>query len=84
MLRVNSAPEHVTLDLKAAVQAGIATVFLPKVENADQIAAAEYLAPGVKLVAMLESPAAVLDAPAIVAKVFSALEKESRPMQGRA
>jgi citrate lyase subunit beta/citryl-CoA lyase len=65
MLRVNSAPEHVTLDLRAAVQAAVATVFLPKVENAEQIAAAEYLAPGVKLVAMLESPAAVLDAVAI-------------------
>src|SRR5258706_4417212 len=66
MLRVNSAPEHLALDLKAAAQLPLSAVFLPKVENAEQIAAAEFLLGGkAKLVAMLESPASVLDAPAI-------------------
>jgi citrate lyase subunit beta/citryl-CoA lyase len=66
MLRVNSVSEHVADDLKAAAQLPLAAVFLPKVENAEQIAAAEYLLGGdTKLVAMLESPASVLDAPAI-------------------
>lgn len=67
MLRVNSVPEHLADDLKAAAQLPLAAVFLPKVEHAEQVSTAAYLlAPGdAKLVAMLESPAAVLDAPAI-------------------
>src|SRR5258706_3077493 len=66
MLRVNSVPEHLAEDLKAAAQVPLAAVFLPKVENAEQIAAAGYLlGDATRLVAMLESPAAVLDAPAI-------------------
>jgi citrate lyase subunit beta / citryl-CoA lyase len=67
MVRVNTAPEHEILDLKAAAQARVAAVFLPKVEKVDEIHAAAYvLAPGkTKLVAMLESPSAVLEAVAI-------------------
>src|SRR5580765_3094865 len=42
MLRVNSAPEHLAPDLKAAAQLPLAAVFLPKVENAEQIAAAQF------------------------------------------
>ena len=34
MVRVNSAPEHLAEDLKAAAQAPVAAVFLPKVEDA--------------------------------------------------
>jgi len=49
------------------VQARAAAVFLPKVESADQVAAASFLLDGCDagVVAMIESPAAVLDAPAI-------------------
>jgi citrate lyase subunit beta/citryl-CoA lyase len=67
MVRVNSVTEHLAEDLKAAAQAPLAAVFLPKVENVEQLHAAEYLLrpSTVKLVAMLESPAAVLDALAI-------------------
>jgi len=67
MLRVNSAPGLLADDLKAAAQAPLAAVLLPKVESAAQLAAAERLLAdsGAKLVAMLESPAAVLDAAAI-------------------
>jgi len=67
MLRVNSAPDLVAEDLKAARQAPLAAVVLPKVESADQVLDAERLlgANPVNLVAMLESPAAVLDAVAI-------------------
>lgn len=67
MVRVNSAPEHLAEDLKAAAQSPVAAVFLPKVESAEQVAAAAYLLEGsdAQLVAMLESPAAVLDAVAI-------------------
>jgi len=67
MLRVNPAPELLAEDLKAAAQAPLAAVFLPKVESAGQLLAAERLLGGTaaKLVAMLESPAAVLDAVAI-------------------
>jgi citrate lyase subunit beta/citryl-CoA lyase len=67
MVRVNSVPEHALLDLKAAAQARVAAVFLPKVEKVDEIHAAAYvLAPGkTKVVAMLESPSAVLEAVAI-------------------
>ena len=67
MVRVNAAPELLDADLKAAAQAPVGAVFLPKVECPEHVAAAEYLLGGsaAKLVAMLESPAAVLDAAAI-------------------
>lgn len=67
MLRVNAAPELLAEDLKAAAQLTLAAVVLPKVESAAQLAAAERLSgeSGAKLVAMLESPAAVLGAAAI-------------------
>ncbi len=67
MVRVNSTPELLAADLKIAAQSDVAAVFLPKVENAEQVVAAEYLLAqsNVRLVAMLESPAAVLDAVAI-------------------
>ncbi len=66
MLRVNSTPEHLAEDLKAAAQAPLAAVFLPKVERAEHVTAAEYLlGSSAQLVAMLESPGAVLDAVAI-------------------
>lgn len=64
MARVNSSAELLSEDLKAAAQSPLAAIFLPKVESADQVTAAEYLLAGcpAQLVAMLESPAAVLDA----------------------
>jgi citrate lyase subunit beta/citryl-CoA lyase len=67
MVRVNTAAEWLAEDLKAAAQASIVAVVLPKVESPDQVTAAEYLLSGssAKLVAMIESPAAVLDAVAI-------------------
>ncbi len=67
MVRVNSAPELVADDLQAAAQSQVSAVFLPKVESAEQVIGAERLLGGsaAKLVAMLESPAAVLDAVAI-------------------
>ncbi|MSQ49425.1 MAG: CoA ester lyase [Betaproteobacteria bacterium] len=67
MVRVNSAPEHLAEDLKAAAQSAVVAIFLPKVESPEQVAAAEYLLEKstAKLVAMLESPAAVLEATAI-------------------
>ena len=67
MVRINTAPDLLAADLKAAAQAPVAAVFLPKVESAEHVAAAEFLLAGsaAKLVAMLESPAAVLDAVAI-------------------
>ena len=67
MVRVNSTPEHLAEDLKVAAQSAVVAIFLPKVENPEQVAAAEYLLEKstVKLVAMLESPAAVLEAAAI-------------------
>ena len=67
MVRVNSEARHLADDLKAAAQARVGAVFLPKVENADQVKAASFLLDGCEatVVAMLESPAAVLDAPAI-------------------
>ncbi|MEK7862460.1 MAG: CoA ester lyase, partial [Chloroflexota bacterium] len=67
MVRVNSTPDHLAEDLKAAARSPVAAVFLPKVENAEHVVAAEYLLAqsDAKLVAMLESPAAVLDAVAI-------------------
>ncbi len=67
MLRVNSVPDLLADDLKAAAQLPLAAVVLPKVESAEQLPAAERLLGGstAKLVAMLESPAAVLDAVAI-------------------
>ncbi len=67
MVRVNSTADHLAEDLKAAAQSPVAAVFLPKVENAEQVIAAGFLLAesGAKVVAMLESPAAVLDAVAI-------------------
>jgi citrate lyase subunit beta/citryl-CoA lyase len=67
MVRVNSVAEHLAEDLRAADKARVAAVFLPKVENAEQIAAASFLlsGSGAGVVAMLESPAAVLDAAAL-------------------
>lgn len=67
MLRVNSEAAHLADDLKAAAQARVAAVFLPKVESAEQVKAASFLLEGcdTALVAMLESPASVLDAAAI-------------------
>lgn len=67
MARVNASAEWLSEDLKAAARSPLAAVFLPKVENPEHVAAAEYLLAGssVRLVAMLESPAAVLDAVAI-------------------
>ena len=67
MVRINSAPGLLAEDLKAAAQSAVAAVFLPKVESPEHVTAAEYLLAGSapKLVAMLESPAAVLDAVAI-------------------
>jgi len=67
MVRINSIPELFADDLKTAAQSQVAAVFLPKVESAEQVIAAERLLGGnaAKLVAMLESPAAVLDAAAI-------------------
>jgi citrate lyase subunit beta/citryl-CoA lyase len=66
-VRVNSAPGLVADDLRAAAQAPLAAVFLPKVESAQQIVDAGGRLGGsdAKLVAMLESPAAVLEAAAI-------------------
>jgi len=67
MLRVNSTQDHLSDDLKAAAQSAVAAVFLPKIESAEQVIAAGFLLAdsGARLVAMLESPAAVLDAVAI-------------------
>ncbi|HEY8069126.1 MAG TPA: CoA ester lyase [Burkholderiales bacterium] len=67
MVRVNAAPEFLAEDLKAAAQSDVEAVFLPKVETAEHVVAAEYLlAPSpAKLVAMLESPGAILAAPEI-------------------
>ena len=64
MVRVNSLPEWFADDLKAAAQTPAAVIFLPKVESIEQVLAAERLlgASQAKLVAMLESPAAVLAA----------------------
>jgi citrate lyase subunit beta/citryl-CoA lyase len=67
MVRVNSTPELLADDLKAAARSDVAAVFLPKVESAEHVVAAEYLLAesGATLVAMLESPGAVLGAVAI-------------------
>jgi len=67
MVRVNSTPGLFEDDLRAAAQTPLAAVFLPKVESAQQIIDADGLLGGsaARLVAMLESPAAVLDAVAI-------------------
>ena len=67
MVRVNSDAQHLADDLKTAAQARVAAVFLPKVENAEQVKAASFLLDGCDagIVAMLESPASVLDAAAI-------------------
>jgi len=67
MVRVNATREHLAADLKAAAAAPVRAVFLPKVEHADQVTAAGFLLEGgeASVVAMLESPAAVLEAPAV-------------------
>jgi citrate lyase subunit beta/citryl-CoA lyase len=67
MLRVNSEAANLADDLRAAAQARVAAVFLPKVENVEQVKAASFLLEGcdAAVVAMLESPASVLDAAAI-------------------
>ena len=67
MVRVNSLPEWSADDLKAVAQTSAAAVFLPKVESGAQLLDAErHLGNNsAQLVAMLESPAAVLDAVAI-------------------
>ena len=64
MVRVNSLPEWFADDLKAAAQTQATVIFLPKVESVDQVLAAERLLGSnpAKLVAMLESPSAVLAA----------------------
>jgi citrate lyase subunit beta/citryl-CoA lyase len=67
MVRVNAEVQYLADDLRAAAQARVGAVFLPKVEHADQVKAASFLLDGCEasVVAMLESPASVLDAPAI-------------------
>ena len=67
MVRVNNDAGLLADDLKAAAQARAAAVFLPKAESADQVKAASFLLDGCDagVVAMIESPAAVLEAPAI-------------------
>ena len=67
MVRVNNDAGLLADDLKAAVQGRAAAVFLPKTESADQVKAASFLLDGCDagVVAMIESPAAVLEAPAI-------------------
>ena len=67
MVRVNSEPGLLAEDLKAAAQSRVTAVFLPKVESPEHVVAAEFLLAenAAGLVAMLESPAAVLDAVAI-------------------
>jgi citrate lyase subunit beta/citryl-CoA lyase len=67
MVRINSAPDLAEDDLDAAARSPVAAVFLPKVESiADVLAADQQLAgSAARLVAMLESPAAVLAAAAI-------------------
>jgi citrate lyase subunit beta/citryl-CoA lyase len=64
MVRVNSAPELLAGDLQAAAQSPVAAVFLPKVESAEHVAAAETLLAGcdARLIALLESPHAILGA----------------------
>jgi citrate lyase subunit beta/citryl-CoA lyase len=64
MVRINSAPELLAADLKAAALSPVVAVFLPKVENAEQLIAAEVLlaGSGARLVALLESPNAILAA----------------------
>jgi citrate lyase subunit beta/citryl-CoA lyase len=64
MVRVNSTPELLAGDLKAAAQSPVVAVFLPKVESAEHVIAAEYLLADsrAQLVALLESPGAVLGA----------------------
>lgn len=64
MVRVNSTPDLFADDLKAAALSPVTAVFLPKVESADQVIAAERQlgTSAAKLVALLESPAAILAA----------------------
>jgi citrate lyase subunit beta/citryl-CoA lyase len=64
MVRINSAPDLVADDLNAAAHAAVSVVFLPKVESAAQLLVAEKQLgnSAAQLVAMLESPAAVLNA----------------------
>jgi len=64
MLRVNASGEVLAEDLKAAARVPLTAIVLPKVESPEHVTMAETLLAGstAKLVAMLESPAAVLDA----------------------
>jgi len=64
MLRVNASGELLAEDLKAAARVPLTAIVLPKVESPEHVTMAEYLLAGstAKLVAMLESPAAVLEA----------------------
>lgn len=64
MVRVNAGSDLVNEDLRAAAQAGAAAVFLPKVESPAQLLAAEQQLSGTdtRIIAMLESPAAILAA----------------------
>ena len=64
MVRVNAAPDLAADDLDAAAHSPVAAVFLPKVESAAQVRAAgkQLAGSAARLVAMLESPGAVLAA----------------------
>jgi citrate lyase subunit beta/citryl-CoA lyase len=64
MVRINAAPELAEDDLDAAARSPVAAVFLPKVESIAGVLAADQQLAGsaARLVAMLESPGAVLGA----------------------
>jgi citrate lyase subunit beta/citryl-CoA lyase len=64
MVRINSAADLVSDDLAAAAHSAVSAVFLPKVESAAQVLIAEKQlgSSTAQLVAMLESPGAVLAA----------------------
>jgi citrate lyase beta subunit len=68
LLRVNGSdtPWHAD-DMAAAQSAGFAGVVVPKVDSAADAAAAVALAGGLPIVAMIETPASVLNAAAIAA-----------------
>jgi citrate lyase beta subunit len=68
LLRVNGSdtPWHAD-DMAAAQSAGFAGVVVPKVDSAADAAAAVALAGGLPIVAMIETPAGVLNAAAIAA-----------------
>ena len=64
MVRVNAAPDLAADDIDAAAHSPVTAVFLPKVESAAQVRAADKQLAGsaALLVAQLESPGAVLAA----------------------